>query len=370
MPSKGTSPQDPTPRGAAPAAPGSASWQRGPAKSDPPIGPIGMTFTQHVAEQQKHHAGASGSLTGLLLEIMVAAKIISSAVRKAGLADLLGMTGRVNVQGEEVQILDTFANATIVRNVQHTGHLCAMASEESESVIPIPEEFPKGNYLLYFDPLDGSSNIDANVSIGTIFSIYEKRSRGGALTDRDIFQPGVEQVASGYVIYGSSTVLVYTTGHGVFGFTLDALAGEFLLSHPDIRIPQRGAIYSVNEGNSSGWDPSVRLVVDAFKGTSNPSGKPYTSRYIGSLVSDFHRNLLYGGVFLYPADRKNPGGKLRLVYEANPLAFIAESAGGAATDGGGRILEIEPTSIHQRTPLVIGSPTEVDFVRERLVSRT
>jgi fructose-1,6-bisphosphatase I len=322
-----------------------------------------MTFTQHVAEQQKRFPEATGELTGLLTEIMVAAKIISSAVRKSGLADVLGLTGKTNVQGEAVQFLDEFAHETIVRNVCHTGHLCAMASEEAAEPIPIPEGFRRGRYLLFFDPLDGSSNIDANVTIGTIFSIYRKVTPGDEVTDEDLLQPGVRQVVAGYVIYGSATVLVYTAGQGVFGFTLDPLAGEFLLSHPEIRIPEAGKIYSVNEGYTTLWDEKTRRVVEALRSPRNPAGKPYSSRYIGSLVADFHRNLIYGGIFLYPTDRSHPRGKLRLFFEANPLAYIVEQAGGMATDGVDRILEILPRELHQRTPLVIGSPREVEFVR-------
>lgn len=323
---------------------------------------LGMTFTQHVAERQKRFPGATGNLTGLLTEIMVAAKIISSAVRKAGLAGVLGLTGRINVQGEQVQILDEFADSTIIHNVRHTGHLCGMASEESESVIPIPEEFPTGPYILFFDPLDGSSNIDVNGTIGTIFSIFQKKSAGDELVDEDVLQPGRNQIVSGYVIYGSSTILVYTAGRGVFGFTLDPLAGEFLLSHADIRMPERGSSYSVNEGNTQGWDDATRRAVESFKGKSNPAGRSYTARYVGSLVADFHRNLLNGGVFLYPCDKKNPNGKLRLFYEAGPLAFIAENAGGLATDGRQRILDCQATDIHQRTALVIGSRDEVEHI--------
>jgi fructose-1,6-bisphosphatase I len=321
-----------------------------------------MTFSQHVAEQQKHFPEAKGELTGLLTEIMVAAKIISSEVRKAGLADVLGLTGRTNVQGEAVQILDEFANDTIIRNVRHTGHLCAMGSEEVEGIIPIPEEFPKGEYILYFDPLDGSSNIDANATIGTIFSIYSRTTPPGPLTGEDLFQPGKRQVVAGYIIYGSSTILIYSAGLGVFGFTLDPLAGEFLLSHRNIRIPESGSIYSVNEGYTSIWDETTRTVVNALKGTANPRGRPYRTRYIGSLVADFHRNLLYGGVFLYPKDQKSPRGKLRLLFEASPLAFIAHHAGGRATDGSRDILDLTPTQLHERTPLFIGSPSEVDFI--------
>lgn len=328
---------------------------------------IGITFSQHVAEEQKLHPEATGDLTALLQEIMVAAKIISREVRKAGLVDALGLTGRVNVQGEAVQILDEFANETIIRNVHHTGHLCVMSSEENEDVIPIPQGYPCGRYAMTFDPLDGSSNIDANVSIGTIFSIHRRKTAEGHGTAEDVMQPGRDQVAAGYVIYGSSTILVYTTGHGVHGFTLDPSIGEFLLSHPDIRIPVAGTIYSVNEGNERGWDARTRTIVQALKGNDNPRGKPYSTRYIGSLVGDFHRNLLYGGIFLYPPDAKSPRGKLRLLSEAAPMAFIAEAAGGRAVTGTGRVLDVEPKELHERVPLITGSPREVDWVASLFV---
>jgi fructose-1,6-bisphosphatase I len=320
---------------------------------------IGITFSQHVAEEQKHFPGASGGFTALLQEIMVAAKIISREVRKAGLVDALGLTGKVNIQGEAVQILDDFANETIIRNVRHTGHLCAMSSEEEEDLILIPPEYPRGPYAMTFDPLDGSSNIDANVSIGTIFSIHRKRSPGNQGRLEDVMQAGRDQVAAGYVIYGSSTVLVYSTGRSVHGFTLDPTVGEFLLSHPDIRIPEGGAIYSVNEGNTDAWDEATRKLVGSLKGCENPAGKPYSSRYIGSLVADFHRNLLYGGIFLYPRDAKSPNGKLRLLSEAAPISFIAEAAGGKATTGVERVLDLVPRELHQRVPLIVGSPREV-----------
>lgn len=327
---------------------------------------IGITFTQHVAEEQKHHADASGDLTGLLQELMVAAKIISREVRKAGLVDALGLTGKINVQGEEVQILDQFANETIIRNVGHTGHLCVMSSEENEDIIPIPDGYPCGKYVLTFDPLDGSSNIDANVSIGTIFSIHRRLSPGGPGTQADVLQPGSRQVAAGYVIYGSSTILVYTAPPGgVFGFTLDPTVGEFLLSHPEVRIPEQGKIYSVNEGHSPQWDRRERELVERFKGSENPHGKPYNARYVGSLVADFHRNLLYGGIFLYPPDRSHPSGKLRLLSEAAPMALIVEAAGGGATTGTRRVLEVAPSGdLHERVPLFIGSHREVSYVEQ------
>ncbi len=331
---------------------------------------IGITFSQHIAEEQKLFPGATGGFTALLQEMMVAAKIISREVRKAGLVDILGLTGKVNVQGEAVQILDDFANRTIIRNVRHTGHLCAMSSEEDEELILIPAEYPQGPYAMTFDPLDGSSNIDANVSIGTIFSIHRKRSPGDQGHIEDVLQPGRDQVAAGYVIYGSSTILVYSTGRDAHGFTLDPTVGEFLLSHPDIRIPEGGSIYSVNEGNSGAWEAPARRIVDGLKGRDNPAGKPYSSRYIGSLVADFHRTLLYGGIFLYPRDTKNPDGKLRLLSEAAPISFIAEAAGGRATTGRKRVLDIVPRELHQRVPLIVGSPREVAWAERHYQEET
>ncbi len=322
----------------------------------------GLTFTEHIAEQQHRLSPAArGDLTSLLLHVMMAAKIIGRETRKAALVDILGLTGRTNVQGEEVQKLDDYADAIMIRNLSCSGHLCVMASEEHEDVIRIPEPYAVGNYALTFDPLDGSSNIDANVSIGTIFSVQRRVSDGPCGTLADILQRGKNQICAGYVIYGPSTILVYTTGHGVHGFTLDPSVGEFLLSHPDIRIPDEGKIYSVNEGNHALWDPPTRRLVEAFKGEENYRGQAYTSRYIGSLVADFHRNLLYGGIFLYPADTKHPSGKLRLLPEANPLAFVVENAGGLATTGTQRILDIEPQRLHHRVPLIIGSRRDVEF---------
>jgi fructose-1,6-bisphosphatase I len=322
----------------------------------------GLTFTEHIAEQQHRLSPAArGDLTNLLLHIMMAAKIIGRETRKAALVDILGLTGRTNVQGEEVQKLDDYADEIIIRNLRYTGHLCVMASEEHEDIIQIPERYAIGDYALTFDPLDGSSNIDANVSIGTIFSVQRRVSDGPTGTVADVLQRGKNQVCAGYVIYGPSTILVYTTGHGVHGFTLDPSVGEFLLSHPDIRTPEEGKIYSVNEGNTSRWDASTRRLIDAFKSEANYRKQPYTARYIGSLVADFHRNLLYGGIFLYPADSKSPSGKLRLLPEANPLAFVVENAGGLATTGTQRILDVEPKRLHHRVPLIIGSRKDVEF---------
>lgn len=319
-----------------------------------------ITIGRHIMEQERRYPSATGEFSDLLSEITLAAKIIGREVSKAGLVNILGKTGEENVQGEEVQKLDLFANDVIFRALDHTGHLCIMASEECEEPLQIPARYPRGKYVLNFDPLDGSSNIDANVSIGTIFSIHRRVTDGDGAGDvRDCMQKGSRQVCAGYIVYGSSTVFVYTTGQGVHGFTFDPSVGEFLLSHENIRIPDRGSIYSINEGNYHRWDAPVRRYIEYLKTPDKGNGHPYSSRYIGSLVADFHRNLLYGGIFLYPGDRKNRHGKLRLLYEAAPLAFICEQAGGAATDGTRRILDIDPTELHQRVPLVIGSAADV-----------
>lgn len=328
----------------------------------------GITVERFIAEGERA-SSARGVFSYLLHQIQLSAKIISRDVRKAGLVEILGMAGRKNVQGEDVQKLDEFAQQTIVQNIQHTGTVCVMASEEVETPIVIPPPYQCGRYVLYFDPLDGSSNIDANVSIGTIFGIVRRTSEGdGPGTLDDCLQKGSELVAGGYVLYGSSTMLVYTTGKGVTGFTLDPSVGEFLLSHPDIRIPERGSILSVNNSNRHTWGEGVKRYVDWCTTPDAATKRPYGSRYIGSLVADFHRNLLYGGVFLYPGDErdaaKGPQGKLRLLYEANPLAFVAEQAGGAASTGRERILDVKPTALHQRVPLIIGSRDDVKLAEE------
>ena len=318
-----------------------------------------VTVSRFIMEQERMFPQATGEFSDLLNEILLAGKIIHREVSKAGLLDVLGKTGETNVQGEEVMKLDAFANRTIYQALDHTGHLCVMASEEDEGVLPIPKQYPCGRYVLNFDPLDGSSNIDANVSIGTIFSIHRRVTPGdGAGTAEDCMQVGRKQVCAGYLVYGSSTMLVYTTGQGVHGFTYDPSVGEFLMSHENIRIPERGSIYSTNEGNFERWDDGTKAYIRRLR-SEDDKGHPYKSRYIGSLVADFHRTLLYGGIFLYPADRKSPKGKLRLLYEAAPLAFIVEEAGGAATDGKQPIQEIVPTTLHQRTPLIIGSKEDV-----------
>lgn len=315
---------------------------------------IGMTLTKFLLEEQRKHPNSSGNFTSLFSDLVVAAKVISREVNRAGLIDILGTTGSKNIHGEEVQKLDEFANETIIRTMEHGGHLSGMASEEMDEVITVDAKFPKGKYLLLFDPLDGSSNIDVNVSVGTIFSLL-KCDPDCDVTHKNFLQPGIEQVAAGYILYGSSTMMVYTTGHGVHGFTLDPGVGEFLLSHENIRIPEKGKIYSINEGNSKHWFPATSLYVEKLKAHE----KGYSARYVGSLVSDFHRNLLKGGIFLYPADKKSNNGKLRLLYEANPLSFIVEQAGGLSSTGDKRIMDIVPDELHQRVPLIIGSKADV-----------
>ena len=322
-----------------------------------------ITVTEHLLLHQKKSAAATGIFTRLLYDLILSAKLIARNVNKAGLLDVLGRTGEVNIQGEHVQRLDDFANRVLIHRMERSGALCAMASEENADIIPVASAFSKGDYILIFDPLDGSSNIDVNINVGTIFSIHRRLSPSGAdVTLDDVLQKGTEQVAAGYFLYGPSTMMVYTTGQGVHGFTLDPSVGEFLLSHPDMCIPESNNIYSVNEGNYNFWDENTKACIDSFKSTDNPKGKAYSMRYVGSLVADFHRTLLYGGLYLYPSDRKSvkqPFGKLRLLCEASPLAFVVEQAGGSASDGKERILDIAPTKLHQRVPLVIGSKIDV-----------
>jgi fructose-1,6-bisphosphatase I len=329
-----------------------------------PTGEIGITVTQHLLGQQAEHGGATGAFTRLLNELVLSAKIISREVNKAGLVDILGYTGASNVQGEQVRKLDEYAHDIMIRRLCHSGHLAVMASEEDADPIEIPRGFQKGNYVLCFDPLDGSSNIDANVSIGTIFSILRKRSMAEDYDMGDLLQPGLKQVAAGYFLYGSSTMMVYTTGAGVSGFTLEPSVGEFLLSHPKIEMPVKGKIFSANMGNWEYWDQPTRDYLEYLR-TPGEGRKVYSCRYIGSLVADFHRTLLYGGIFLYPADTKDPKkphGKLRLLYECSPIAFVAEQAGGSASTGKERIMEVMPQELHQRVPLIIGSAEEVALV--------
>jgi fructose-1,6-bisphosphatase I len=326
-----------------------------------------LTVEQHIlVEQRRVRPHSSGEFSWLLSGITLAAKVVSEQVRRAGLADVLGSAGTTNVQGETVQKLDVLANQALLHCLGTRGNVAVMASEENEQPIVVERDPADGRYIVVFDPLDGSSNIDVNVSVGTIFSILRREAATTGARDltSDVLQPGVNQLAAGYVLYGSSTVLVFTTGHGVNGFTLDPSIGAFILSHPDIHMPKSGAIYSVNEANADTFPEPYQHYLALLR--SGATGRTYSSRYVGSLVADFHRTLLKGGIFLYPPTRHYPGGKLRLMYEANPIAFIAEQAGGAAGDGKGRILDIQPASLHQRTPLVVGSRAEMDLLAHTL----
>lgn len=320
---------------------------------------VGTTLDRFIKMKQEEFPFASGELSQLLRDIALAAKIVNRETNRAGLANIGGAFGQTNVQGEEQQKLDVIANIRFTRALTKGGEVCAVVSEEDDEVIDLQNG--SGKYVVAIDPLDGSSNIDVNISIGTIFSIYRRVTPiGSPIQPEDIMQPGNQQVAAGYVLYGSSTMLVYTTGHGVNGFTYEPSLGEFFLSHPNMCAPNNGNIYSVNEGSYNLFEPGLKAYIEKCK--SNEC----SARYIGSLVADFHRNLLKGGIYMYPATVKSPKGKLRLLYEANALSFIAEQAGGMATDGHGRILDIQPTSLHQRTPLYIGSKKMVEEVGEFL----
>jgi fructose-1,6-bisphosphatase I len=319
-----------------------------------------LTVQQHILEQQRRlYPKASGEFSWLLSGITLAAKMIESRVRRAGLSDILGAAGHSNVQGEVVQKLDVLANQALIHCLGNRGNVAVMASEENAEPVVVEPDREHGRYVVVFDPLDGSSNIDVNVSVGTIFSIFRRDPDPSCARDplHDVLQAGHCQLAAGYIVYGSSCMLVYTTGHGVHGFTLDPSIGAFVISHPSITMPPAGNIYSVNEANVDSFPDPYREFLTCLH--SGKTGRTYTSRYIGSLVADFHRTLLKGGVFLYPPTRQHAGGKLRLMYEANPIAFLAEQAGGQATDGTRRILDITPTGLHQRTPLVVGSREEV-----------
>ena len=326
-----------------------------------------MTLARHIIVGERMHPEATGELSDLLHDLSLAAKVISLEVNKAGLIDIIGFTGSENVHGEKVKKLDILAHEMLVKAMDHGGHLCAMASEEEEDIIHIPNQFNVGKYVLLFDPLDGSSNIDANINIGTIFSIFKRVSPEGTRgTLADCLQQGIHQVAAGYVVYGSSTMLVYSAGHGVHGFTLDPSFGEFILSHENIKIPEKGKIYSINEGNYLYWHPGLKKYIKYLQREDKQTNRPYSGRYIGSMVADIHRTLLYGGIFMYPSDSRSPNGKLRLMYECNPMAYLVEAAGGRAIDGTQRILEVQPSSLHQRTPIYIGSPYDVTVVEDFL----
>ncbi len=320
-----------------------------------------VTLNEFILDKQAEFPYATGELSRLLHDIGIAAKIIHREVNKAGLVNILGAAGNQNVQGEEQQKLDVFADNQFINAFRAGGEVCAIASEENDDIL-VFENRKDAKYIVCFDPLDGSSNIDVNVSIGTIFSIYKRLSPDCPVSEEDFLQKGTEQVAAGYVIYGSSTMLVYTTGHGVNGFTLDPSIGEFCLSHPQIKIPGNGKIYSINEGSYNLFPKAVQNYLNWVKQEDKSTNRPYSARYIGSMVADLHRNLIKGGIFIYPATTKAPSGKLRLLYECNPMAFIIEQAGGKASTGEKRILEIKPEKLHQRVPIVIGSKNMVEQV--------
>lgn len=325
------------------------------------------TLEQFIIEQQESLPQSTGAFSRLLRDLSVAAKVVNRDMRRAGLLDVLGATGEVNVQGEVQQKMDALAHAEFVRALRRGGECCLIGSEEHAEAIPLEGDRPgeDGRYIVLLDPLDGSSNIDVNVSVGTIFSVY-RLPEGAEPTLEAALLPGSEQCAAGYVVYGSSTILVYTTGHGVNGFTLDPSIGEFILSHPNIRTPENGTMYSVNEGNYHSFEEGLKRYIKWCQEEDRATRRPYTTRYIGSFVSDFHRNLVKGGIYIYPASARSPEGKLRLMYEANPMAFIVEQAGGAASDGRQRIMEKQPRALHQRTPVYIGSKAMVEHVERFL----
>ncbi len=326
------------------------------------------TLNEFIIRRQANIPYAKGELSRLLHHIGIAAKVVNKKVNKAGLVDVLGSAGSGNIQGEIQQKLDVFADMQFITALKDSSECCGIASEENQEIITFDDDLANdGKYIVCMDPLDGSSNIDVNVSIGTIFSIYKRISpRGQKAEERDFLQAGNRQIAAGYIIYGSSTMMVYTTGRGVNGFTLDSSIGEFCLSHPDIKTPTNGKIYSINEGNYAKFEPGLKNYIKYCKEKDKETQRPKSARYIGSLVADFHRNLLKGGIFIYPKTESSPTGKLRLLYECNPIAFVAEQANGKASDGTERILDIEPQSIHQRVPFYTGSSKMVEEVQDFL----
>jgi len=329
-----------------------------------------ITLEQFIIERQESMPHSTGSFSRLLRDISVAAKIVNHDMRRAGLVDIYGPTGEINVQGEIQQKMDALAHKEFVRALKRGGECCLIGSEEHAEAIPIRTQTgSEGRYIVLLDPLDGSSNIEVNVSVGTIFSIYRLPDGATEISIEAALQPGCDQVGAGYVVYGSSTMLVYTTGFGVNGFTLDPSIGEFLLSHPNIKTPQSGTMYSINEGHYNSFETGLKKYIKWVQMKDPSTNRPYKTRYIGSFVSDFHRNLMKGGIYIYPATASSPEGKLRLMYEANPMAMIIEQAGGSATDGLKRIMEKDPRELHQRTPLFIGSPNMVAIAEEFLQGR-
>jgi fructose-1,6-bisphosphatase I len=335
-------------------------------KSAPGGGTL-KTLEQFIIERQEEVPGSTGQFSRLLRDLALAAKIVDRDVRKAGLVDILGEAGTDNATGDHQKKLDVLAHEEFVRALRRGGECCLIGSEEHAEAIPMQTGAESGRYIVLMDPLDGSSNVDVNVSIGTIFSVYRLPEGTSEPCNEHALQPGRDQVAAGYIVYGSSTTLVYTTGNGVNGFTLDPSIGEFILSHPNIQTPRSGGIYSINEGNYVSWGEGTKRYIKWVQEEDPTTDRPYTSRYIGSFVADFHRNLIKGGVYIYPANHRSPEGKLRLMYEANPMAFIVEQAGGKASTGTQRILDVQPTALHQRIPLYIGSPEMVDRV-ERFIA--
>jgi fructose-1,6-bisphosphatase I len=323
-----------------------------------------LTLSRFIAQEQVAHEGTSGELTGLLTQIGLVGKLIARDLRRAGLIDILGATGEINVQGEAVKKLDEIAHETFMTAFHQNKLVCALASEEREKPVLLPENWPQAKYMLLFDPLDGSSNTDCNMPLGTIFSVLKAKRNDRMPTEDDLVCKGTEQVAAGYLLYGSSTILVYTVGQGAHGFTLEPSIGEYLLSHEQIRIPARGKVYGANEGNYHKWPGGTKRYFDYLKMKDTATGRPYSGRYSGCLVADVHRMLLGGGIYLYPGELDKPEGKLRLLYEANPLAWVVEQAGGKASTGTMRILDVEAKQIHQRVPLVIGSANDVRDAEE------
>ncbi len=328
-----------------------------------------VTLSRFIIEQQTAYPEATGEFSVLLTQIGLVGKLIAHDLRRAGLIDVLGTTGETNVQGEVVKRLDMIANDTFLRVFEHSGLVCVLASEEMEKPIQLPQHWPKGKYMLLFDPLDGSSNTDVNMPLGAIFSILKHDGRERLPAEAELFRKGTEQVAAGYLLFGSSTMLVFSVGQRVHGFTLDPSIGEYLLSHENIRIPKKGKVYAANEGNYHRWLPGTQKYVDALKVKDKAAGRPYSARYSGCLVADVHRILLGGGIYLYPGEIDKPEGKLRLLYEANPMAMVVEHAGGKASTGTERILDLEPKALHQRVPLIIGSAEDVEQAEASIQGR-
>jgi fructose-1,6-bisphosphatase I len=323
------------------------------------MGQIPLTLSRFIIQKQTAYPGDAGEISGLLSQIGLVGKLIAQDLRRAGLIDILGTTGGMNVQGETVKKLDEIANETFLKAFHHSELVCALASEEMEKPVLLPENWPQAKYMLLFDPLDGSSNTDCNMPLGAIFSVLKSKRKDRMPTEDELVRKGTEQVAAGYLLYGSSTMLVYTVGQGVHGFTLEPGIGEYLLSHERIRMPARGKVYGANEGNSHKWTTGMKKYMDYLKIPDTATGRPYSGRYSACLVADVHRILLGGGIYLYPSELDKPEGKLRLLYEANPLAWVVEQAGGRASTGTMRILDVEAKQLHQRVPLIIGSADDV-----------